>query len=69
MTRGEILAALSQLIKDQWDDRSWSLALLTKDPVETYEEGVKRQRSLEEADKVEDLPQQHQDWLRATKSG
>jgi len=69
MTRGEVLAVLSQSIKDQWDDRSWSLSLLTKDPVETYNEGVKRQQSIEDADKVEDLPQQHQDWLRAVKSG
>lgn len=69
MTRGEVLAALSQLIKDLWDDRAWSLSLLSKDPVETYNEGVKRQQSVEDADKIEDLPEQHQEWLRATKSG
>lgn len=69
MTRGEVLAVMKQIIKEQWDDRSWDLALKTNDPVDTYDEQVKRQQSIEDADKVEDLPQAQQDWLRATKHG
>lgn len=65
MTRGEVFAVLGTQQTELWDDRSWSLSLLTPRPMDTYEENRRKRDEAADADKIEDLPKAEQDWLRA----
>lgn len=67
MTRGEILAVLSEYIDELWDGRSWSFALLSEKPMEAYQKGVEQAALAEDAEQVDELEQEHQSWLRAVK--
>lgn len=66
MTRGELLATLEEFTAQFWDDRNWELSLLADKPVESYIKYREEQKSLANADKIDELPDHEKSWLRAT---
>lgn len=66
MTYGEVISILEEDIRQLWDDRNWVLAQKTDNPVKTYNDIIDSVKTQENADKIEELPPEQQEWLRKT---
>jgi hypothetical protein len=64
-----MLSILGESTDQEWDRRSWSLALLMPNPVESYNEQSRKWEDLREAEErtIEDLDEQQTAWLKAVK--
>lgn len=55
---------LKEIDDSLWDQRQWELAQKATNPVEAYQEFVKAK--ADPPTKIDELPKEQQDWLRAT---
>jgi hypothetical protein len=65
MTRGEVMAVMAEYIDQLWDQRGWEISLLSKNPVEVYNEQIARQQANENAVQPHELDEHTQSWLKA----
>jgi hypothetical protein len=54
---------LGESVRQKWEDRNWQLALLTKNPMETYQNYKDSEAAVDSPTIIEDLP--NKEWLRA----